>query len=200
MANNQFSELFRAIKKDQAFVIFATRQVNKAFREAKNEALRSLNYHPVTIEIEKGAGNPDFPNISGTLQNLSHTNLWSFIGFDDRDEANPPDVIRRMIEGADFHITNSVVHFNIPTAKEIFAVTPLPWNGTTGRSWAKGIESGISGLNYFLRKESLKSRSGFGLQTQHPLRSGYRYKPVPYVSAIINKFNSRVNHLAGKTI
>ena len=113
MANNQFSELFREIKKDQAFVIFATRQVNKAFREAKNEALRSLNYHPVTIEIEKGAGNPDFPNISGTLQNLSHTNLWSFIGFDDRDEANPPDAIRRMIEGADFHITNSIVHQQI---------------------------------------------------------------------------------------
>ena len=200
MANNQFSELFRAIKKDQAFVIFATRQVNKAFREAKNEALRSLNYHPVTIEIEKGAGNPDFPNISGTLQNLSHTNLWSFIGFDDRLEANPPDAIRQLINDSYFEIINSVVKFHIPTAKDIFAVTPLPWNGVTGRSWAKGIESGISGLNYFLRKEHPKSKSGFGLQSHYPARSGYRYKPVPYVSAIIRKFNSRLSHLEGKTI
>jgi hypothetical protein len=197
---NDFDDLFRSIKKDRAFVDYYTRIVNKEFREAKNEALRALNYHPVTIEIEKGAGNPEFPNISGTLQNLSSTNLWSFIGFDDRIESNPPDEIRKMIADSNYFIINSKIGFNIPTAEQIFAATPMPWNGNTARSWAKGIESGISGLNYFLRKASPQSHSGFGLQSLYQARSGYRFKPVPYVSAIIKQFNARVRKFEGQTI
>ena len=105
-----------------------------------------------------------------------------------------------MISDSHFDIIGSVVRFSIPTAAEIFKATPMPWPGTTGRSWAKGVESGISGLNYFLRKESRFSRSGFGLQSQYQARTGYRFKPVPYISAIINQFNSRIKKLEGTTI
>ena len=69
----------------------------------------------------------------------------------------------------------------------------MPW--ATGRSWARGIETGISGLGYYLKKTK-NSRSGLGVQSanQH-IRSGVMFKNSKYISDLINRFNLKV---AGK--
>ena len=65
---------------------------------------------------------------------------------------------------------------NLPTAEQVFAVTPLPW--ASGRSWAQGIERGLSGLGYLLRKK--KGRSGAAIQSRVKVRGG-RFKNRPYI-------------------
>ena len=77
-----------------------------------------------------------------------------------------------------------------PSLTEIYAETPLPWGG--GRSWVKAIEKGgISNFNYTLANSSYStSRSGTAIQSKYVVRD-FNYKPIPYLSPIINKF--RVN-------
>jgi hypothetical protein len=85
--------------------------------------------------------------------------------------------------------------FEIPTAKDIFLSTPLPW--AVGRSWAKGIEQGLSGLGYYLKKTQ-NSRSGLGIQSQKIIRPQYRFKNIQYISALINKYNQRIREIEKK--
>ena len=73
----------------------------------------------------------------------------------------------------------------LPEPQKIFAVTPLPW--ATGRSWAKGIETGLSGLGFLLRKKSRASRSGEAIQTSRKVRGG-KFQNVPYISALLDKY------------
>ena len=90
--------------------------------------------------------------------------------------------------------TNQIgVSFNVflPTAEEIFAITPLPW--ATGRSWAQGIERGLSGLGYLLRKEG--GRSGAAVQSRVNKVRGGRFQNRPYISSFINKYKKRFEEL-----
>ena len=68
----------------------------------------------------------------------------------------------------------------------------MPW--ANGRSWAKGIESGISGLGYLLKTGTAASRSGAALQSKNKIRSG-KYTPVPYISSFINKYKKQFSEL-----
>ena len=68
----------------------------------------------------------------------------------------------------------------------------MPW--ATGRSWAKGIETGISGIGYYLKKTK-NSRSGLGIQSQTKIRSDIRFKNTKYISDLINKFEKQLNDL-----
>jgi len=119
--------------------------------------------------------------------------LYSFIGFEAGDEPVLP--IRMMLEKSRYRIYRtkkgaiSTVTFSIPTASDIFAKTPMPW--ATGRSWAKGIESGISGLGYYLKK-ARNSRSGLGIQSQTQVRPEFVFKNTKYISNIINIFNNKL--------
>ena len=85
------------------------------------------------------------------------------------------------------------VSFDIsfPTAEEIFAITPLPW--ATGRSWAEGIERGISGLGYLLRKSG--GRSGAAVQSRVNKVRGGRFQNLPYISSFIKKYRKRFEQL-----
>jgi hypothetical protein len=88
---------------------------------------------------------------------------------------------------------SSQVMFEIPTTKEIFDMTPMPW--ATGRSWARGIESGISGLGYYLKKVK-NSRSGLGVQSStSKVRSGAVFRNTKYISDLIRRFESRLKDL-----
>ena len=89
-------------------------------------------------------------------------------------------------------ITESTVFFDIPSAADIFTITPMPW--ASGRSWAKGIESGISGLGYYLKIQK-NSRSGIGVQSQKQVRSGARFKNTQYISDLINRFSNKLKDL-----
>ena len=71
------------------------------------------------------------------------------------------------------------------TVQELFDSTPLPW--ASGRSWLKGIETGLSGLGRYLNIDAENSRSGGGIQSQNKIRSG-AFKKTPYISKILNNF------------
>ena len=158
----------------------------RSFQKKKNEMIAEFLNHPVTIEIKGGVNST---NISGTLGGGSG-NLFSFIGFDSNDD--PIEPILRILEQISFDYLNTSTkrinyRINLPSAKEIFAATPMPW--ATGRSWAKGIETGISGLGFYLRKETPNSRSGLGIQSPLKVRKkGVKFNNISYISALIKKY------------
>tara|TARA_B100000497_G_scaffold127674_1_gene170342 strand:- start:1244 stop:1831 length:588 start_codon:yes stop_codon:yes gene_type:complete len=169
------------------------KSIDDKFKDVKKDMINEFMSHPVTQELLQG---PDGVNISGTLNGV--TNLYAFIGFDDGD--SPVQSILDILE--DVKITKDVEQttygvgrkydISMPTAKDIFSVTPMPW--ATGRSWARGIETGISGLGYLLRKSSQNSRSGVAIQSNNKVRSG-RFKNVQYISALIKKYEKRFDKL-----
>lgn len=165
--------------------------LREAFQKIKNKMLAEFLAHPVTREIEGGIKSP---NISGTLNDI--TNLYSFIGFNSGDDPIAPiedlllstDIrfVKMSRMGLEFEVT-------LPDAKDIFAVTPLPW--APGRSWAKGIESGLSGLGYYLKKSTDKSRSGLGVQTSQKIRKGVKFTNTKYISSILNKYQKEFENI-----
>ena len=169
------------------------KNIDDKFKDVKKDMINECMSHPVTQELLQG---PDGVNISGTLNGI--TNLYAFIGFDDGD--NPVQPILDILE--DIKITKDIEQttygvgrkydISMPTAKDIFSATPMPW--ATGRSWARGIETGISGLGYLLRKSSQNSRSGVAIQSNNKARSG-RFKNVQYISALIKKYEKRFDKL-----
>jgi len=191
--DKDFSDFFKNLQKDRDFIKEREKTVKEAFDKIKEKIIEEFNNHPVTREIEAGIGSA---NISGTLNGI--TNLYSFIGF--YVGTDPITPIRELLEKSTYRITVSPtatiskVIFEIPTAKMIFNATPMPW--ATGRSWAKGIETGISGIGYYLKLTLDKnSRSGLGVQSQKKVRTGVRFKNTKYISDLINKFEKELKNL-----
>lgn len=168
------------------------KDINKKFKDLKNEMIKEFLTDPVTIELLEGAG---ASNISGTLGGIS--NLFAFIGFNSGEQPISP--ILKMLEGTQIIYKQEVkqrgigVEFEVslPTAEDIFMVTPLPW--ASGRSWAEGIERGLSGLGYLLRKNA--GRSGTAIQSRvKRVRSG-RFQNRPYISSLIKRYRKRFENL-----
>lgn len=184
-------QIMKSLQKDKTYQKEVVLQISQEFEKIKQQILNEFDNHPVTREINDGIS---ASNISGTLDGI--TNLYSFIGFNEGD--NPTKAIRDLLEKSTYKIitnTNgisSIASFEIPTAQEIFAITPMPW--ATGRSWARGIETGISGIGYYLKVEK-NSRSGLGIQNKRQVRSNIRFKNISYISALINKFNIQLKNL-----
>ena len=168
-----------------------TKEVKKEFKRIKAEMIKEFLQLPVTQEILQG---PYGSNISGTLSGA--TNLFAFIGFDRGTDPMAP--ILSMLENITLQFNKEIkttklgINFqvNLPTAQDIFAITPLPW--AVGRSWAEGIERGLSGLGYLLRKN--KGRSGAAIQGGVKVRSG-KFHNQPYISSFINKYKKRFEDL-----
>ena len=161
------------------------KEVRKRFKKLKQEMIKDFLTDSVTLEILEGAG---ATNISGTLGGVS--NLFAFIGFDSGEQPIAP--ILQLLEGTRITYKQEIkqrgigVEFEVslPTAQDIFAITPLPW--AAGRSWSEGIERGLSGLGYLLRKN--KGRSGAAIQSRvNKVRSG-KFQNRPYISALIKKY------------
>ena len=160
----------------------------KQFLKVKSEMIKEFLSHPVTVELIAG---PRSSNISGTLGGIS--NLFAFIGFDSSD--SPVEPILQILENMHYNYSGEakigvIYNVNIPEASDIFKVTPLPW--ASGRSWAQGIETGISGLGYLLRKD--KGRSGGAVQSKTIVRSG-KFQNTQYISALINKYKKQFNNI-----
>lgn len=160
------------------------------FIKIKNELITEFLNHPVTKEIKEG---PSTSNDSRTLNGIS--NLFAFIGFEEGDDPISP--IIQVFQSIDISFGGEIpmgakFNINMPTAADIFAITPMPW--ASGRSWAQGIEKGISGLGYLLRRNSSTSRSGEAVQSSVKIRSG-KFKNTPYISALINKYSKRFSQL-----
>jgi hypothetical protein len=158
------------------------RDITVEFEKIKRQMIREFLNHPVTREISTGV---DSPNYSKTLP---YGNLYSFIGFY-ADEPDPTDGILALLEESliSFYTRKRgsfVASITIPSAKQIFDGTPMPW--AAGRSWAKGIESGISGLGYYLPLIEV-GRSEGARQNKTKIGSG-KFKNTTYISALINKY------------
>ena len=169
------------------------KEFKKKFEDVKKEMLKEFLSHPVTVEISGGAG---ISNISGTLGGQS--NLFAFIGFNSGDQ--PINPILEVLERVSFKESGKSkkglgIEFSVelPSPNDIFSVTPMPW--ATGRSWAKGIETGISGLGYLLNKSGGSSRSGVAIQARKRVRSG-GFKNVSYISALIRKYEKKFKELS----
>ena len=166
------------------------KKVKEDFAVIKNQLISEFLNHPITKEIKDG---PSASNTSGTLGGIS--NLFAFIGFEDGDDPIAPIV--NIFQSIDITFAGEIpmgnkFTINMPTSEDIFTVTPMPW--ASGRSWAQGIEKGISGLGYLLRRRSSQSRSGEAIQSSVKIRTG-KFKNTQYISALINKYSKRFSQL-----
>lgn len=175
------------LSRNQQYIKAVKSLVLIEFKKMKQELIEQFKNHPVTSEIEAG---PKATNISGTLGGRG--NLFSFIGFNSNDKPTQP--IYRKLEQISLQSTSiakdgrSKTFIFYPTAEEIFKVTPMPW--AEGRSWAKGIETGISGFGAYLRKND-SGRSGAGIQTASKIQRG-GFKNTKYISSMIKDFEVRI--------
>ncbi len=174
--------VLKKARKDSAKVLRlqVSESVQREFNIIKEQMIREFLNLPVTQEI---MGGPDSTNISGTLG--GYGNLFSFIGFEQSDK--PIDPILDLLESSSVTVRDGADHLviiTIPSAASIFSVTPMPW--ASGRSWAKGIESGISGLGFYINKSGV-GRSDAGIQTTKKIKSG-TFKRTQYISTFIQKY------------
>ena len=179
------------------FKIKSIPSYEKKIQKLKNNLIQEFANHSVTKEILEGNKSPNYSQTLG-----GYGNLFTFIGFESSD--NPIDPIFKKLENItiDYKIKYDTlyIYITMPTPEDIWEVTPMPWQ--EGRSWAKGIESGISGLNFFifLKKSSDKSRSGFGIQSEKRTRSYFRYTPTSYISTLLKKYKTKFSSLASKDV
>ena len=168
------------------------KEAKRHFKEIKAEMIKEFLSHPVTQEIMEG---PSASNISGTLGGV--TNLFAFIGFNEGDQPVAPILESletvKIIYNKEYKEKGIGVSFNVflPTTEDIFAITPLPW--ATGRSWAEGIERGISGLGYLVKKSG--GRSGAAVQSRVNKVRGGRFQNTPYISSFIKRYKKRFEEL-----
>lgn len=160
----------------------------RRFEMAKELMLNDFDEHPVTQEIKAG---PLTPNLSDTLG--PNADLFSFIGFE--NGASPTDDLRHVLEMETTlsrpilkKIGGNQLSFEWKVKEPVESIrraTPMPWEG--GKSWAEGIEKGISGFGSFMRSFfSPTSRSGGGVQTKSQVRTT-QFTPRPYISEIFSK-------------
>tara|TARA_Y100000034_G_C6904611_1_gene419384 strand:- start:37 stop:618 length:582 start_codon:yes stop_codon:yes gene_type:complete len=164
-------------------------RLTKQFKKIKEEMMLEFNNHPVTKELDQKT-NADPSSFVG------NGSLFGFIGFDRNDE--PTEIVREMLNSSELkfiRIKGETVDFKIlhPSAEELFEATPLPW--AAGRSWLKGIESGLSGLGKYLNIDSDASHSGGGIQSEKNVRST-RFKATKYISEILNNFIKKIDNLS----
>jgi hypothetical protein len=186
-------------KELQKFVVRAVVKQNRkafqqriiaAFEKIKKEMLEEFLAHPVSVEI---LGGPNAQNTSETLG--GYGNLFSFIGFNEGD--SPLQSVIDLIESSkieDGRDTESgfLMKIFLPSKEEVFSVTPMPW--ASGRSWAEGIERGISGFGSYLNTDSNLSRSSAGVQAQSVIRKG-KFKNTAYISALLSKYAKKFQQI-----
>ncbi|HHZ96987.1 MAG TPA: hypothetical protein EYN67_15870 [Flavobacteriales bacterium] len=194
ITSRTIKEVQRALPRESAYRKGLKVTIERHVKKAQEKLLANFEQHPVTLEI---GGGPGASNISGTLNGIG--NLFSYIGFDSGDQ--PLNSIRSMLKQYEikFHHTKTktIINITVPTTTDIFKASPLPW--ATGRSWAKGIETGISGLGRYLNIESARSRSGKGVQTKRPVRAG-KFNNTSYLSLLLKTYYKEIRRIEKGTL
>lgn len=179
------------------------KDIEKTAQKIKQEMIAEFLKHPVTRELlEKNTAQ----NYSQTL--VGYGNLYSFIGFNYPEDPTAPilDLLNATRIDLRLNGSNLFLYIKIPTPEDVWAVTPMPW--ADGRSWAKGIESGISGLNFYLsvQKAGVKalkafedSRSGTAIQSNKKVSPSARYNPTQYISTLLKKYKTKFSSLGKKS-
>tara|TARA_R110000822_G_scaffold110654_6_gene241010 strand:+ start:36108 stop:36734 length:627 start_codon:yes stop_codon:yes gene_type:complete len=175
--------------------------IEREKRRAFAELIRGINNHPITRELNAGAEGG-----TGILTG-GYGNLFSFIGFD--KSSDPVKVIINYIEdkvrsGVNIRrkgLNAWEVVVNIPTMRELETLTPMPW--AQGRSWLRGIETGISGLGRYLFSEKVaksSSRSGEAIQSSKPIRRSARFVTQKYMSSLLEDFERDLIEMMKKSV
>jgi hypothetical protein len=178
-------------------------QIEKIAKQIKDEMLQDFLNHPVTKElIEKNTAQ----NYSSTL--VGYGNLYSFIGFNYPEDPIAP--ILEKINQINFSVRQNgadiFLYIKYPTPEDIWQITPMPW--AEGRSWAKGIESGISGLNFYLTRSKAgpskfsmfeDSRSGNAIQSSKKIVPYARYNPTQYITSFLKKYKTKFSSIGKKS-
>jgi len=187
-------EVQNAVPREASYTKGIKQVIEKKVEAAQKNLLKSFEKHPVTAEIQGGT---TASNLSGTLGGTG--NLFTYIGFSSGDK--PLAILRILLEKYEirYHHTKGRTKINItvPTTSELFKATPMPW--ATGRSWAKGIETGISGLGRYLYQDSAHSRSGGAVQVKGRLRAG-KFSNTSYLSSLLNNYYKEIRKIEKETI
>ena len=161
----------------------ALEKAEKKVTQEKNKLIEAFDNHEVTKEIAAG---PKASNTSGTLG--GYGNLFSFIGF----EANTDPIIpiKELLNEIEVkNIKKNGDEYNVtvkyPSQNEISKVTPLPFEN--GRSWAIGIEKGISGFTQYIYIKFLAGRSKEGIQSDKAKGLG-SFKKQDYLNSLLQDF------------
>jgi hypothetical protein len=181
----------------------STKDVEKTAQRIKQEMIAEFLAHPVTKELSE----------KNTAQNYSQTlvgygNLYSFIGFDYPEDPVAPilELLNAIKIDSRLNGNSLFLYIRVPTPEDVWAVTPMPW--ADGRSWAKGIESGISGLNFYLsvQKAGVRalsafedSRSGTAIQSSKKVSPSARFNPTQYISTLLKKYKTKFSSLGKKS-
>jgi hypothetical protein len=191
---NNLSKIRKQLKQKAIKKFDSSKLANRA-EKIKLQLLKEFETHKVTVEIKSG---PTGSNISKTLSGAGGGNLYSFIGFS-KDQQDPTKVIFDLLSSIKIEINNRsdsfILRVKMPTVFDIWEATPMPWQ--EGRSWAKGIESGISGLNFYLfsNRGFEDSRSGTAVQSTK-VRGFARYVPTQYISTLLKKYKKKFSSIS----
>tara|TARA_Y100000004_G_C8953948_1_gene429899 strand:+ start:2677 stop:3279 length:603 start_codon:yes stop_codon:yes gene_type:complete len=194
ISNKELKAIETKILRENSFKSALKNIVQKEFDKIQKEFLSKFDSHPVTVEINGGAL---ASNTSKTLGGVG--NLFTYIGFD--AGSTPIKSLRKLLTEYEiqYHTRGNYVsvQITIPTKEQVFVATPLPW--ATGRSWARGIERGLSGLGQYLVKSKRigRSRSGYAIEVKNKVRPG-RFTNVPYMSSLLNDYNKKLKELEKK--
>lgn len=195
LENKDIVEISSQLAKENIYTNYVYNKIKDEVEKIKEEIIQEFEEHPISKEIEGGI---TAYNISNTLNGI--TNLYSFIGFEAGDKPLDPIRVELQKIKLKYNVNRKgdlIFTIDFPSAKDIFNVTPMPW--ATGRSWAQGIENGISGLGYYI-KQVKNSRSGLGVQTKNQIRSGVRFRNTKYISELIKKYNKKIEDLSKNQI
>lgn len=159
----------------------------------QSAALKELDEHEVTKELEKGTGGGGSRLLGG------RGNFFGFLGF--RQGQQPVEIIRNVFEES-IRVRNTKgklkkagktsfsweFDIDIPTPADIYKVTPLEWSS---RSWVRGVEGGITNATQTIFLNSERSRSGVALQTTRNI--GFiNFRPTPYATPILDKLKKQL--------
>ena len=159
----------------------------------QNTALKQLDQHPVTLELEKGTSGMNSSLLGG------RGNFFGFLGF--REGQQPVEIIRDAFKDhikirsrnpklKNVSATSYIWEFDIdiPSKTEIYGVTPMAWSS---RSWVKGVERGITNYTKTIFTESSESRSGIALQSKQSVNF-ITYSPTPYITSILDNLKKQL--------
>jgi|TARA_R110000744_G_scaffold372979_1_gene484918 hypothetical protein len=179
----------KAFSNSKVFQNLAYGAAKKKAAGLRSTALKELNTHVVTQEIEKG------PSSGGSRLLGGRGNFFGFLGFNERDQ--PVTIIRETFQNS-IKVRNktgklkklSATSFSwdfiidIPSSADIYKSTRiLEW---TSGSWVRGVEKGITNASKTIFLNSDTSRSGVALQTTRDI--GFiKFSRTPYITEILNK-------------
>lgn len=186
---NKTGLLGTILKQSKEFLLEKLNDTAKEkFERAKGHLLYNLENHPISKEISAGQ------SISSSRFLNGPGNLFSFLGFN--EGTNPiEDLIDLLDQIIVFTPSTKILdrkNFSFSAVSRTFIpvesdlqVLSLPWE--PGISWVFSIEKGVSNLGFYLFVKSAASRSGKGIQADHPTRST-SFTPTPYLSPLLEKF------------